>query len=144
MVLLRMLLSVPAPIRHGLTTVTSYWAPWRLKSPVSPLFAQQLVQAQIKENIKAQRHWPLRGIHLWPGIRCSAIEVFKCFMGMITPIWIIYPVRPFWNMIPEIYFALNSRNFRPSHEASGPFVTLVLSYGISCHIRWRTKKTWMC
>ena len=30
---------------------------WHLKSPASPLFAQLLVQAQIKENIKAPRHW---------------------------------------------------------------------------------------
>ena len=30
-------------------------------SPASPLFAQLLVEAQIKENIKAPRHWPLWG-----------------------------------------------------------------------------------
>ena len=35
-------------------------AQWRLKSPASGLFAQPFVQAQIKENIKALRHW-----HLW-------------------------------------------------------------------------------
>ena len=33
----------------------------RLKSPASRLFDQPLVQAQIKENIKAPRHWPLSG-----------------------------------------------------------------------------------
>ena len=32
-----------------------------LKSPASPLFTQPCIQAQIKENIKAQRHWPLCG-----------------------------------------------------------------------------------
>ena len=32
---------------------------WRLKSPVSLLFTQPFIQAQIKENIKAPRHWPL-------------------------------------------------------------------------------------
>ena len=42
-------------------TMTSYWVRWRLKSPVSRLFAQPFVQAQIKENIKAPRHWPLWG-----------------------------------------------------------------------------------
>ena len=42
---------------------------WRFKSPASPLFAQLLVQVQIKENIKAPRHWPyVRGIHRWPVI----------------------------------------------------------------------------
>ena len=29
------------------------WAPWRLKSPVTRLFVQQLVQTSIKENSKA-------------------------------------------------------------------------------------------
>ena len=32
---------------------------WRLKSPAAPLFTQSFIQAQIKENIKAPRHWPL-------------------------------------------------------------------------------------
>ena len=32
---------------------------WRLKSRASRLFAQLFVQAQIKEDIKALRHWPL-------------------------------------------------------------------------------------
>ena len=40
-----------------ITTVTSQWARWRLKSPASPLFTQPFIQAQIKENIKALRHW---------------------------------------------------------------------------------------
>ena len=34
---------------------------WRLKSPGSRWFAQPYVQAPIKENIKAPRHWPLWG-----------------------------------------------------------------------------------
>ena len=34
---------------------------WRLKSPASWLFTQPFIQAQIKENIKAPRHWPLYG-----------------------------------------------------------------------------------
>ena len=42
-------------------TVTSKWARWRLKCTASWLLAQPFVQAQIKENIKATRHWPLRG-----------------------------------------------------------------------------------
>ena len=46
-------------------TVTSYYAPWRLKSPASRLFAQTFVQAQLKETIKAPRHWPLSG-ECWP------------------------------------------------------------------------------
>ena len=32
---------------------------WRLESPASLLLTQPFMQAQIKENIKALRHWPL-------------------------------------------------------------------------------------
>ena len=42
-------------------TVTSVCARWRPKSPTSRLFAQPDIQAQIKENIKAPRHWHLLG-----------------------------------------------------------------------------------
>ena len=44
-----------------LITMTSEWARWRLKSPASRLFSQPFIQAQIIENIKAPRHWPLCG-----------------------------------------------------------------------------------
>ena len=44
-----------------LIRVTSWWAWWRLKSPAPRLFNQLFTQAQIKENIKAPRHWPLCG-----------------------------------------------------------------------------------
>ena len=40
---------------------------WRLKSPASRLFTQPLVQAQIKENIKAPRHWLCEGNSLGTG-----------------------------------------------------------------------------
>ena len=42
-------------------TMTSQWVGWRLNSPASPLFTQPFIRAQIKENIKAPRHWPLCG-----------------------------------------------------------------------------------
>ena len=42
-------------------TMTSLWARWRLKSSASRLFTQQFIRAQIKENIKVPRHWPLCG-----------------------------------------------------------------------------------
>ena len=32
---------------------------WRPKSAASQMFTQPFIQAQIKENIKAPRHWPL-------------------------------------------------------------------------------------
>ena len=39
----------------------SQWLPWRLKSPLSRLFAQPFIQAHIKENIKAAHLWPCEG-----------------------------------------------------------------------------------
>ena len=47
---------VPDPTESN---VNSWWAQWRLKSPVFQLFDQLFVQAQIKGSIKAPRHWPL-------------------------------------------------------------------------------------
>ena len=44
-----------------LITMTSKWPRWRLKPPASRLFTQPFIQTQIKENIKAPRHWPLCG-----------------------------------------------------------------------------------
>ena len=42
-------------------TMTSQWAWWRFRSPASRLFTEPFIRAQIKENIKAPRHWPLCG-----------------------------------------------------------------------------------
>ena len=39
--------------------MTSKWARYRLKSLALLLFTQPFIQAQIKENIKAPRHWTL-------------------------------------------------------------------------------------
>ena len=66
---------IPLKLRFRYITVTSLWARWRIKSPVSRLFTQAFIQTQIKENIKAPRHWPLCGEfigdrwippHKWP------------------------------------------------------------------------------
>ena len=46
-------------VRGRIIAVTSQWARWHLKSPASRLFSQAFIQAQIKENIKAPRQWPL-------------------------------------------------------------------------------------
>ena len=59
-------------------TVTSEWARQRLKSPVSRLFTQPFIQTQIKENIKAPRHWPwcgeFTGTGEFPAQRASNAE----------------------------------------------------------------------
>ena len=58
--------------------MTSQWLRWRLKSPASRLFTQSLIQAQIKKNIKAPRHWPfcgeLTGDRWIPRIRAGNAE----------------------------------------------------------------------
>ena len=41
--------------------MTSLWTRWRLKSQAPRLFTKPFVRAQIKENTKAPRHWPLLG-----------------------------------------------------------------------------------
>ena len=48
-------------MHRQIITTTSQWARWRLKSPASPLFTQLFIRAQIKESIKAPRHWLLWG-----------------------------------------------------------------------------------
>ena len=47
--------------RCAIITVTSKWAWWRIKSPVSRLFAKQAIRAEIKENIKVTHNWSLWG-----------------------------------------------------------------------------------
>ena len=59
-------------------TMTSQWPRRRLKSPVSRLFTQSFIWAQIKENIKAPRHWSLceefTGTGEFPAQRASNAE----------------------------------------------------------------------
>ena len=49
-----------------LITVTLWWAQWRLKSPVSRLFAQPFVQAQIKKHQSSASLAFVREIQRWP------------------------------------------------------------------------------
>ena len=57
-------------------TMTSQWAWWRLRSRASWLFTQPFIQAQIRESIKALRHFvrgiyrgPVNSPHKWPVTR---------------------------------------------------------------------------
>ena len=64
------------------------WARWRLKSPASRLFTQPFVQAQIKENIKAPRHWPLcGGIHRWPVNSPHKRPITRKCLHLMTSPW---------------------------------------------------------
>ena len=65
---------------YAYITLISQWARWRHKSPASRLFTQPFIQAQIKGNIKALRHWPLWGnspvTGEFPTQRASNAEMF--------------------------------------------------------------------
>ena len=50
---------------------------WRLKSPAPSPSVQLFVQAHIKENIKAPRHWPVDSPHKGP-------VAWKCFHWMTS------------------------------------------------------------
>ena len=49
---------VTSHVCHGVSDPLK-WRRWRLQSPAPPLFTQPFIQAQIIENVKAPRHWPL-------------------------------------------------------------------------------------
>ena len=67
-------------------TVTSQWTRWHFKSPASRLFTQPFIQAQIKENIKAPRPWPLFGEFTGDSPHKGPVTL-KCFHWM-TSSWI--------------------------------------------------------
>ena len=60
------------------------WALQWLKSPAPRLFTQSFIQTQIKENIKAPRHWPLCGDRWIP--RTNGQWRGKCF-HLMTSSW---------------------------------------------------------
>ena len=68
-----------------------------LKSPVSPVFTQALIQVQVKENIKAPHHWPLWGEFTgdrWIP-RTNGQWRGKCFHLMMSSYvcWVLYTGR---------------------------------------------------
>ena len=85
---------IEGDLRHH-CMITSQWAWGNLKPLVSRLFAQPLIQVQIKENIKAPHHWPLWGestSEQWfPSQRASNVEnvsIWWCHHGhWIQPAW---------------------------------------------------------
>ena len=64
---------------------------WRLKSPALWLFTQPFIQAEIKENIKAPRHWPLWGEFTGDRriTRTNGQLRGKCF-HLMTSSWFFY------------------------------------------------------
>ena len=91
-------------IKHNIITVTSWWGRWRLQSPASWWFAQPFVQAQIKQNIKALRHWPLWVTGGFPLQMANNAEIFSIWgRHHVTSVALIGQYlssrRPFTNMV---------------------------------------------
>ena len=69
--------------------MTSQWTQYRLKSPASRFFTQPSIQTQIKESIKAPRHWPFCGeftVDRWIP-RAIGQQRGKCF-HLMTSSWL--------------------------------------------------------
>ena len=63
------------PVPLGYITVTSQWV---VKSPESRSFVQSFIQAQIKENFKAPRHWLLWGESISDRLMTSSYIMSEC------------------------------------------------------------------
>ena len=113
--------SLVEPKLCGIIIMTSKWAWWCFKSPASRLFTQMFIQAQIKENIKAPRHWPLWGEFIVtgksPAQRASNVEniylmTSSCHGTISTWDQVIraaqFSFRPGDNL--PLHFGLNLRN----------------------------------
>ena len=114
-------------------TMTSQWARLRLKSPTSRLFTQRFIQAQIKENIKAPRHWlcegnsPVNSTHKGPVTRklFPFDDVIMSRQPAIYPpihssIFILAPSHPSTALAPinpsvrPFFYSPNHPNIHPS------------------------------
>ena len=92
-------------------TVASYLARWRLKSPALRVFTQPFIQVQIKENIKAPRHWPLCGEFTgdrWNPLTKGQLSG-KCF-HLMTSSWGIQLILPRPSVISDAHW-LGSTHF---------------------------------
>ena len=111
------------------------------KSATSPLFTQMFIQAQIKENIKAPRHWPLWGEFTgdrwipstkgqWRG---------KCFHLLTSS----------WSTLPKTYGSWATRmNIRLFSLYCGIWdfrhLIVLLLQSTGYQISFATRKSWTC
>ena len=96
-------------------TLTSQWPRWRLKSPASRLFTQSFIHTQIKENIKAPRHWPLwgefTGTGEFPAQRPSYAKTVSIWWRHHDSPTYIPVTRPQW--LKDIHWYFMSMDFEP-------------------------------
>ena len=80
--------------------MTLYWVRWHLKSPAPRLFTQTFIRAQIKDNSKVPRHWPLCGDFTYdPWIpRTNGQWRGKCFHLIMSSLY--WRGRAVWHSVP--------------------------------------------
>ena len=123
---------------------------WRLKSPASRLFTQSFIRAQIKENIKASRHWPLcgefTGTGEFPAQRASYTENVSIWwrhhvMAHLQAAWWPSLRTPYWG--PGAHFTNNFSivysNLRKFHSALIQVVVVVVVWS-----RWNIAQGMAC
>ena len=111
---------------HSFITMTSQWAWWRLRSPASRLFTQPFIRAQIKENFKAPRHWPLCGeftgtgefpaqkasnaenVSIWWRHHVKKVNAFGVTMECMSPAIHLFKERLYWNYCRSISMWINA------------------------------------
>ena len=137
-------------------TVTSKWTRWRLKSTASRLFAQPFIQEQIKENVKAPRHWPLWGNSPVTGEfsaqKASSTENVSIWWRhrghyMICVTKILIPWDIMWHRmksmaIIDFIIYVTSISLR-NHRWKGKCVTKTHLYSISI-IKWHSSIGFWC
>ena len=101
-------------------TMTSEWTWWCLKSPASWLFVHSFIQAQIKENIKALRHWPLWGGNPpvtsgFPTQRASYAEMFP-FDDIIMTLPVYYGFSTGRVTSEPMITCIRARAYVPPHS----------------------------
>ena len=104
--------------------MTSQWPRWSLKSPASWLFTVLFIQTQIKENIKAPRHWHLcrefTGNGEFPAQRASYAENISIWWHHHDDPMVVYwpsrsrPDQSLWSS-----FHLEGRGFLWSYLLKG-------------------------
>ena len=103
-----------------------------LKSPASRLFTQSFIQTQIKENIKAPRHWPLcdefpaqmasyaENISIWwrhhvIGILRNVVHVTSKSSWWLPMIWCRFGASPSTAIIMK-YRCISGMQLRHEHD----------------------------
>ena len=118
------------------------WASWRIKSTATRHFAQQIVQADIEENIKTL-HWSLsRGIHRWPVDSSYKAPVmrksFPCQNVIIPEVWVLLVIIISYFVLRDIILKLTIKKKTSRTPLSNDlFCISCLEHNAILHILFR-------